>query len=236
MKLAPRGGRRALLALAAGAVLGAGAAGCGAGGRTVAAASAPAAKTAVKEFTYTTSAIPPGQRVRGDGDADNPGDLDGNGDHDHDRDNDQPVPESYRFPDEDDKASFAYGRRASPVDERAIASVVMHYYAAAARGDGATACALLEGNLARTIPRSYGGQLAPVYMRGAGTTCAAVLRRFLQHYRQELAAPVEIASVRVAGATALAVVSSRTLRASELYLARRGRSWQLTEVLGQTLP
>lgn len=229
----------------AGALLGMSVSACG-GARHVAGAatggsSAGDATSEPATTATTTSVIPPGQFVRGDGDADNPSDIDGNGDSDSarvggpDNDADNPTPQSYRFPDSDDKPTFAFGHRPSVVDGRAIASVVRRYYAAASRSDGATACALLQPSLARSVPESFSGPLGPSYMRGA-KTCQAVLSRFFQHYHGQLAAATEVVEVRVKGGSAKAIFSSRTMRASSVFLMRRGSSWWLVEVLGQPLP
>jgi hypothetical protein len=189
----------------------------------------------------TTSVIPPGQPVRGDGDADNPGDIDGNGDSDSARvggpdvDSDSPTTQSYRFPDSDDGPIFAYGHRPSAAVAHAIASVVRRYYAAAARGDGASACALLPSTLAHVIPKSYSEPRDPAYLRGT-KSCGATLARFFGHYHRELAAPIELFSVRVEGETARVIYSSRTTPASDVFLTRHGSSWQLIEVRGRPLP
>jgi hypothetical protein len=235
---------RLLPALLGVALLGASAGGCGGsqshGGTTGGASQTKSSEEPLPTVT-TTSVIPPGQSVRGDSDADNPGDIDGNGDSDSarvggpDSDSDSPTPQSYRFPDSDDGPTFAYGHRPSAAVGRAIASAVRRYYAAAAHGDGAVACALLPSALARSIPESYSGQQAPAYLRGA-KSCGATLARFFGHYHRELAAPIELFAVRVEGETARAIFSSRTMPASDVFLTRQGSSWRLVEVLARPLP
>jgi hypothetical protein len=229
-----------LLALAASALLGLGAAGCGGGGDAgMSSRSTGAVRTYVN--TLTTSTIPPGQRVRGDGDADNPGDIDGNGDSDSasvggaDTDSDSPTPASYDFPDGDDRTTFAYGHPASPAAEHAIAGVVGRYYAAAAVDDGTTACSLLLPSLARSVPETYGGPGGPPYLRGI-RTCQAVLAKLFLHFHRELARAATVVEVRVKGATARAVLGSETMRASSVFLTRQGGSWKITTPLGEPLP
>jgi hypothetical protein len=235
---------RVLAALALGALLGAGVGACG-GAHHAASTTGGGSATTATRFqappSTTSSTIPPGQAVRGDSDADNPSDIDGNGDSDAasvggpDPDNDNPTPQSYRFPDSDDAASFAYGHAPNAATRRAIASIVKRYYAAAAAGDGAGACPLLQPGIARTLPESYAGPLGPAYMRDA-KTCAAVLSLLFGHDRAQLSGAIELFAVRVAGASARAIVSSRTLPASSLLLMRQGGSWRLVEVLAQPLP
>jgi hypothetical protein len=208
--------------------------------RTTATESLPGINTSLpgsaERGTLITSRIPPGQRVRGDGDADNPGDGDGNGDVDpEDGDSDYPVPSSYRFPDPDDRETLAFGRAASPAQRGAVAAVLQRYYAAAAAGDGTLDCSLLIRALANSAAEDYAGAGSPTYMRGA-KTCPAVLERTFRQSHQELVAPIEVYAVRVAGSKARAVVSSKTLRASMIGLAREGGSWRVQTLLGLPLP
>jgi hypothetical protein len=238
---------RSLLVLLACALLGAGFAGCG-GGRAAGgftARVAPRASAPAQAATITTSSIPQGQAVRGDSDADNPSDIDGNGDNDlkttsadrytSDGDNDNPTPESYRYPDRDDKATLAYGRAPSQAERLKIVSVLTRYYAAAVKADGSTACALLFPPVAKAVPEDYGSGAGPAYLRG-GKTCAAVLTRLFAHDRAELTPAPKPLSVRVKGAAAEAVLASRAMPASLLYLRHQGGSWFLQGLLAAPLP
>jgi hypothetical protein len=231
---------RPLLALLTGALLSIGATACG-GARNVT-GSAPRASsdahaaTSAPLTTITSSLIPRGQSLRGDGDADNPGDLDGNGDRDSsDSDSDGPTPESYNFPDKDDKATFAYGHSASGPETRALRGIVKRYYAAASSGDGAAACSLLLPSLARSVPEDYSKVSGPSYLRG-GKTCQAVMSMLFRHFRKQLAEAITVVGVRVEGSTAQAVFSSRRMPASNILLMRQGSSWKVASILGQPLP
>jgi hypothetical protein len=227
-----------LVSLCAGAALGLGATGCG-GGRAGGTGGSSIAVAADFD-TITTSAIPPGQRFRGDGDADNPRDGDGNGDSDSmrvggpDSDSDNPVPASYRLPDEDDRATFAYGHSPGAAGPT-IAGVVRRYYAAAAADNGAAACSLLLPSLANSVPLDYGQATGPPYLRG-GKSCQAVLSMLFRHFHSELLAPIEVLQVRNQGATAQAVLSSRSMRASHVFLTRHAGSWTIVDLLGEALP
>jgi hypothetical protein len=217
---------------------------CGGAGRAAkatASGSVPTATALVVPPSTTSSTIPPGQSVRGDADADNPSDIDGNGDSDAasvggaDSDNDNPTPQSYRFPDSDDGPSFAFGHAANAATRHAVEEVVKRYYAAGAVNDGAKACPLLQPGLARSLPESYAGPLAPSYMRGA-KTCAAVLSLLFAHDHPPLEGAIRLFAVRVAGASARAIFGSRTAPASSVLLTREGDAWWLVEVLAQPLP
>jgi hypothetical protein len=184
-----------------------------------------------------SSYIPPGQAVRGDGDADNPADKDGNGDVDgtQDEDDDSSTKASYRFPDGDDAPALAYGRAATGAEKRAIASALRRYYAVASAGDGATACSLLTSDLARSVVEDYGrGSAGPSYLRSAGS-CPAVLTLLFEHSHSQLAEAVTVLRVRVAGNNALAILSSRKMPASMVYLARQGGRWKIESLLGEAL-
>jgi hypothetical protein len=180
-----------------------------------------------------TSAIPPGQSVRGDGDADNPSDIDGPGDADGngDNDNDNPTPESYRFPDSDDKAAFAYGHQASAAETRTITGVVTRYFAAGARADGAVACSLLLPTLASLVADEVGGKARPSD-RGA---CAPVLSVLFKHMHAQLAGAVHVVEVRVEGHAAQVIIASRTMPAGDILL-QDGRSWRIAQLFPGTLP
>ena len=235
---------RSLPALLAGVLLGLGASACGGAqgdrGSAPRASSEPAAEG--PQFTSTTtSAIPPGQSLRGDGDADNPSDIDGNGDSDGasvggaDNDSDNPTHESYDFPDKDDKATFAYGHRPSAAARRAIASVVKRYYVAASADDASTACAMLLPSLANSLAEDYGRAPGPSYLRGS-TTCQAVMSKLFRHAGERLTEAITVVEVRVEGDHAQVVFSSRKMPASIILLMRQGSSWRVQETLGQSLP
>lgn len=186
--------------------------------------------------TITTSAIPPGQSVRGDGDADNPGDIDGNGDIDsEDGDSDFPTTESYRFPDADDRPVFAGGHAPSSRRLATISALVERYYAAARRGDGRQACSLLLPSVARSAPEDLGGSAGPVYLRGS-TSCAAVAEKLFAHSRGELSEAPKLFALRLDGEEAQVVMSSRKMRASDVRLTRQAGKWWLSELTGRPLP
>jgi hypothetical protein len=232
-----------LPALVLSALLGLGATGCGVATNTGRSSSSTSSSVAARPAAgpITTSLIPAGQHVRGDGDADNPSDIDGNGDRDitsvagSDGDNDNPTGESYRFPDNDDKDTFAYGRPPSASVRRAIANVVTRYYAAASVDDAATACGLLLPSLARSVGEEGGGPFGSSRQRG-DRTCQGMASMLFRQSHGVLAAAIKVVEMRVHGASAQVIFSSRTMRASNTFLTRQGNAWQLLEVLGRPLP
>jgi hypothetical protein len=232
-------GSRALSAFALSVLLGLCAAGCGSSsGKALSSSHSTASTTtaSAEGHTLTSTVIPPGQRLRGDGDADNPADIDGNGDLDKtDHDNDYPVPASYKLPDADDKAVFAYGHRPSAGASRAISSLVKRYYAIASAADGAKACSMLLPTFAASLAEDYGQPGGPSYLRG-DKTCQAIMSMLFKHVHQQLAEAIQIIEVRVDGGSARVIFGSRTMPASEIFLTRAGSSWRVEQLLGQPLP
>lgn len=223
---------RPLLAPLAGVLLALSVSACAHGGS---ASSSTSSTTSGSGFGSTTSSvIPAGQTLRGDGDADNPSDIDGNGDSDGasvggaDSDNDNPTTASYKFPDADDRATFAYGHTPSAVEQRTISDAVKRYYAAASTGDGAAACALLPTSLARSLPEEVGS--------ARHSTCQAIVSTSFRQRHQQLAEAITVVAVRIKGNSAQVVFSSRSMPASDIYLTREARSWKVEQLLGQPLP
>jgi hypothetical protein len=187
--------------------------------------------------TIVTSRIPTGQSVRGDSDADNPSDIDGNGDADgsEDSDDDNPTPASYRFPDADDKAVFAYGHPAGASEAKQIKSVVVRYFLAGARADGAGACALLVPTLAGSVSEDFGIGARPSYLR-PGESCAPTMSAVFEHHHAELVGTIHVIEIRVDGGTAQAIVVSGTMPAGELLLEGRNGRWTIEQLFAGTLP
>lgn len=142
----------------------------------------------------------------------------------------------------DDNTVRHYGRPAGKSDVGAITAVVESYYAAAARGHGAAACALTSHTLAETMPYDYEQELGRTippggvpYLRGA-TSCVAVLSLLFSHLHSELTAPVSVTAIRLTGSYGYALVDSTTLPASMIEVAREGDAWRIDELLGRPLP
>lgn len=192
--------------------------------------------------TLTTAYRPPGQALRGDGDADNPADIDGNGDSDSarrggpDGDDDNPTADSYKLPDEDDKATFAYGHRPTAHDQGEIVATVKRFYTAAQAGDGATACKMFTLTRIRSVVSDYGRSLAgPTYLRGA-TTCAGLLVRLFAHGKYEYSGQVTILRIGVSNGVAQVIIGSKTMRASTVYLELGRAGWRVENLSAQPLP
>jgi hypothetical protein len=149
-------------------------------------------------------------------------------------DGDGDYPGSGRY-DRDDAALLRSGRAPSAVDAHAIARLVTRYYAAAAAGDGARACALAYYRLAETIPEKYARPPGPLYLRGA-TTCQAVLSRVFARFHKELATLPTIGPIRVRGSHADVLLGWPALPAGVIGVRREGRGWKLNGALAVGMP
>lgn len=176
-------------------------------------------------------------RYLNDGDHDPIGDEDG--DNSSDTDNDAPrdyqpvINESGRYHDADDSMTLAYGHAAGPADTRAVVALVKRYYAAAAAGDGKSACSMILPSLVKAVPEDY-GKLGPQYLHG-GKTCEAVLSLLFEHFHSKLAAPIGVTGVRIEGKQAYALLGSATMSASYITVQREHGAWTINQLLGSTL-
>ena len=124
-------------------------------------------------------------------------------------------------------------RRPRP-DKREIGALVENYYAAAVADDGARACSLIDSSLALSLPHDYGNSFGPSYMHGK--TYSAVLTNMFKHLPGQSTADLastKITGVRVMGNRGFAQFTSRSFRTGEIAVAKRGRTWKLTVVIGE---
>jgi hypothetical protein len=137
--------------------------------------------------------------------------------------------------DGDDAPVRFFGHEASAAERQPITALLTHYYAAAAKEDGAKACPLIHSLIAETIPEDYGQTPA---LRG--TTCAVVMSKlFKQHHRQLVidSATLEVTSVRVEGGRALALLRfAKAPVPNHIPVHREGRTWKIWELLDGPMP
>lgn len=145
---------------------------------------------------------------------------------DEDNDDSRPI-------DNDTLSLHSYGEGARSPTRPAVELVVKRYYGAAARGDGALACSLLNRPLAKGAAVEY-GQFGPVYLRGA-KTCAQLLAMLFKHDRSLLAAEaahLEITGVRVEGENGFVLMRfSPRLPERQIAVARENGVWGLRVLL-----
>jgi hypothetical protein len=139
------------------------------------------------------------------------------------------------YHDGDDASSVGFGQAANATDERAITTLVKRYYAAAAAGNGPTACSMMASTIARSLPEEYGEGAGPAYLRGA-RTCEAIVTRVFDHAGAQLKGAMDVTGVRVAGAEAIALLGSHTMSASKISVHMEDGTWKIDALVGTTLP
>jgi hypothetical protein len=173
----------------------------------------------------------------GDEDATNDNDLDnGQADNDNDYPEDNPPdPENDKYHDRDDSGILSYGHRANTTDTHEIATLVEHYYSAAAAEDGNSACLLLLPGFAKGLAEDYGRSPGPTYLRG-GKSCQTVLAKLFLHFHPQLTNSVTITNARVNGNQGLALLGSHTMPASDMPVERKNGHWKIVAILASPLP
>jgi hypothetical protein len=153
---------------------------------------------------------------------------------DGDRDFDD-VESAHKTGENDNGPLFvSYGPRARTSDARAVTALVKRYYAAAAAGDGATACSLLAAGLITGVAAGQGqsGQ-------GARGACVASMSLTFRQQHQRLAAEdvatMLVTSVHVKGNLGLALLGFRTMPEGEIVVEREGHTWKIDALLGSDL-
>jgi hypothetical protein len=231
---------KSLIALSMIVLLSLGASACGGAGTNtppVSQEAANATRTGSVPATTPSGATPTRGSLKGDEDDD---DTASNHTSDTKNDNDADFDNDYKnehkgYTDSDDNSVTDYGYAASATDRQAIAALAKRYYAAAAAGDGAKACSLIDSTLAEAIPEDYGQAPGPAYLRGS-KTCQAVMSLLFKHSHTQLTGAFEVTGVRVSGSSAYALLGSTTTPASYILLKRDAGVWKIDTLLAGSLP
>lgn len=126
-----------------------------------------------------------------------------------------------------------FGQVADPTDRSQITTLVEHYYAAAANGEGGKACGLLFFALAEAAPEKYHWAPGPRWLNGANT-CQAVLTRVFHHFHAVLRLRPTVTLVRVSGKRARALLHWSKLQAGYVEAVREGSFWKLNSLLAES--
>jgi hypothetical protein len=141
-------------------------------------------------------------------------------------------------PDHDDHITEKYGHAAPAADRRDVIALTKRYYAAAVAGDGAQACSMMLGSLARSVPASYGGPGGSPELRG--TSCVAVLSKLFRREHSVLVAEapsLRVTKVRLHGNGGLALLSFKTTpEPREISVSLEGSAWKMASLLDASLP
>lgn len=168
------------------------------------------------------------------GDAD---DDDSTGRLDRDGDSDNPSGSVY---DSDDTNLVSFRHSAGAAETRVVAALVRRYLAIAAAADGAKACSMVLGSIARTASTVLGGVGEPPYSRGK--TCAEVLSKIFRFYRRQLTVEAHVLRVLrlgVKGDKGLAVLTAKAMLGFPdrvIALQREHGAWKIDGVLDQEQP
>jgi hypothetical protein len=155
--------------------------------------------------------------------------------HDSDIDGDNDEARVFGYYDKDDGLLRNYGHAAKGSQRRELIAFAKAYSAAAAGGEGGSACAMLTGQFAKSVPQDFGrGSAGPRYLRSA-STCAQVLTGLFEHIHAQLSAPVQVMAVRVKGEQARVLIGSRTQPASYFELHRVAGAWKSVTMLAYPL-
>ncbi|MGC2374844.1 MAG: hypothetical protein WA484_13305 [Solirubrobacteraceae bacterium] len=130
-----------------------------------------------------------------------------------------------------DNQSFlaTYGKQAGPADTRTIAALVKSYYAAAAAGDSAKACTLLDASLYASVAE---GQSPSAGAGGCAATLAPILAREHAQLTADDVSTMVVTSVHVSGNVGVAAVGFRKTPENAMLVKREGNVWKVDVLIG----
>jgi hypothetical protein len=154
----------------------------------------------------------------------------------NDGDSDDDDTSRDRTPGDDAPLLKTFKYKADRADTQTITRLVESYYAAAAAGDGAKACALLSSSLATGFVASRGRSVS-----GGGSSCAASLSLLFEREHRQLAnedvPTMTVTAVRLDGGDlGVAELGFRAAPEAELLLEREGRAWKIGALFDGRLP
>ncbi len=135
-----------------------------------------------------------------------------------------------RDPDKDQTLSL--GPAAGAADRHALTALVKHYYALAAAGDGAGACALLYAPMAESVAEELGSGDGSPALRGK--TCAQVASKLFARRHGELArqfASLEVGEMQVKGNRGFVRVRVTGPTEHQVAVHREGGIWKMNVLL-----
>jgi hypothetical protein len=134
--------------------------------------------------------------------------------------------------DPDRDAVILYGRSADSADRRQITGLVKRYYTAAAAGEGAKACTMLNPLTAESFVEDHRPGQGPSSLQG--NTCAQVLSKLFKQRHQELledVASFRIGVVQLRGNYGLVLAPFLPAREMQLFVYHHGGTWTMDVAL-----
>lgn len=144
--------------------------------------------------------------------------------------------------DEDDSAIRGYGSEASASELAVVDNLVKLYYEAAAHQEGARACTLIYGPVARSrdfanvVPEAYADVSSSSLFRDR--SCAEVESEMFElnlRTLREGAASVRVSTLRVHGAHGIAILSFKTIPEYEIAVEREHGHWTIDALLDNAI-
>ncbi len=227
---------RGLLASLAIVVLSVGACACGSSGKSTVAVSQAAGSGGEEAGTHYLNDGDNDPSSDNDGDDESPGEAD----DDNDYQLDHPNPKNHSYHDSDDghvgidRRVLDFGHAADATDTRAVSAAVQRYYSLAAADNGTAACQLMISSLAGALVEDYANAPGPSYLRGANS-CQAVLSRVFKREHAQVTHAFVVTGVLIEGNSAVALMGSTEMPASDIRMQREGGVWKVTSLLGSPL-
>jgi hypothetical protein len=145
--------------------------------------------------------------------------------------------------DKDDVLTRAYGHEGSSGQRAGVMPVLARYFAAAARGNGAEACEALSQRLASST--NLEASLPNDYRPAAGSSvfhnkdCAqteSLLFELNRHQLQIESSSLQVASIRLSGNRALAIMCFKAIGERQIALLQEGDRWSVDGLIDESLP
>jgi hypothetical protein len=156
----------------------------------------------------------------------------------YDGEDGNPGPETDRQENNDDAEVERFGRAATQEESQSATAFAHEYYAAAAIGDGATACSLMVPSLAVATGGRYEKPGDPKYL--AGKTCFEVMTKLFRHEHKlavKKAAGLHVTGVRVSETTGRILVAFTGIRDRRYLGVQRSTSgWRLEALTDSAYP
>lgn len=143
--------------------------------------------------------------------------------------------EARKYHDTDDDQMLSFGHSTGPPYLLNIISIVKRYYAAAAAGEGTSACFMLYAPLAQKLEEEKRPGSGLAYLHGS-KVCGQVAARLFKHHHNSFVGPAEVTGVRVLGNEGRALLGSKVRPAGFIRVRDERGEWKVDQLIGSTLP
>jgi hypothetical protein len=155
--------------------------------------------------------------------------------HDGDKDNDDEPHGNSDIGNDATALLATYSDDLDATEKQRVIALVKRYYAAAAAGDGAKACSLLQSSLAVGLAEAHGQST-----REGAKTCASALSALFEQQHKQLAADevttMGVTDVRRKGSLGLVILGFKRMPEGEILIEREGGDWKINSLLDSEMP